>query len=262
MYKPIIVSLDGSAYSEEVLPYAKQIAQATGAEVQLNRVVDSAKEIASASNYLRKIAGTLGEHVDINVHQGDVAAAINKQIKAEPNSLAVLATHGRTGLREVVLGSTALAIVRGAGKPVLVYRPRGSKKATGEVSSIAVALDGTSFPEAILPNAIQLALDLNAKLTLLQVISPVASVPGSDVLESSYLMSTAHDIASKHRLDVDWEVLHGNPSEAICDFVHGKKDLILAVTSHARPALERVIFGSVAAGCVRNAGVPILVYWQ
>ena len=280
MYKPVIASLDGSAFAEEALPYVKRIAQATGAEIQLNRVVSSKDEVTGASNYLSGIGRRLGEHVSINVHQGDVAQAITDQIKAQPNGLAVMTTHGRTGLSEAVLGSVALAVVKAAGKPVLVYRPRGGPAADVQIGSVAVALDGTAFPEAILPEAIQLALDLKVKLTLLQAV-PIAKkairrtptgdelaqlgdadLGSGDVLESSYLSGMAHEIASQHKLEVDWEVLHGNPAGAICEYVHDTKDVILAITAHARPALKRVIFGSVTASCIRNAGVPILVYWQ
>ena len=47
---------------------------------------------------------------------------------ARPERVAViaLATHGRGGLRRLVLGSVADKLVRGADVPVLVYRPHGT----------------------------------------------------------------------------------------------------------------------------------------
>ncbi|HZP26052.1 MAG TPA: universal stress protein [Dehalococcoidia bacterium] len=281
MYRPIIVNLDGSEHAEEVLPYVKKMAEATGAEIELNRVVANAGEIAAASNYLSSVASRLGEHVTINVEQGAIAGAITEEIKSQPNSLAILTTHGRTGVREMLLGSVAFSVVKTVGKPVLIYRPRGHAPGNVDISSVVVALDGTSFPEAILPSAIQLALDLKAKLTLVQAIEPFRrraarrspsgdelaglvdpGIPVSDALESAYLMGLAHEVESKHKLEVDWEVLHGDPGAAICHFLDGRKDAILAVTAHARPAVERIVFGSVTAACIRGADGPILVYWQ
>jgi nucleotide-binding universal stress UspA family protein len=36
---------------------------------------------------------------------------------------------------------------------------------------------------------------------------------------------------------------------------------MLAMTTHAREGIERVALGSVAAACVRQGGVPLLLYW-
>jgi nucleotide-binding universal stress UspA family protein len=38
-------------------------------------------------------------------------------------------------------------------------------------------------------------------------------------------------------------------------------ETILAMTTHARSGVQRVVLGSVAASCVRHAGVPLLLYW-
>jgi nucleotide-binding universal stress UspA family protein len=50
---------------------------------------------------------------------------------ARPERVAVvaLATHGRGGLRRLILGSVADKLVRGAEVPVLVYHPTGRRKA-------------------------------------------------------------------------------------------------------------------------------------
>ena len=60
---------------------------------------------------------------------------------------------------------------------------------------------------------------------------------------------------------VDWEVLHGDPADAICRYVQGMPDTLLARTMHARRAVERAVLGSVASYYVRHAGVPMLLYW-
>ncbi|HZP26362.1 MAG TPA: universal stress protein [Dehalococcoidia bacterium] len=282
MFNPIIVGLDGSAYAEEVLPYARCIAAGSGASLTLMRIVERADEVDEAQEYLKALATRVGQNVKLSVAQGNVAEHMAAEIKANPDSLAALSTHGRTGVTGVLLGSVALTVVRGAGKPVLVYRPRGHLPNGVEINNVVVALDGSSFSETILPSAVHLASDLKAKITLVQALQPagrearrvqstsadeLASLVDSgagnpDILESSYLHGHAHDIRTLHNLDVEWEVLHGDPAEAIPSYVSGKRDVILAITAHARPAVERVIFGSVTSACVRNAGVPILVYWQ
>jgi nucleotide-binding universal stress UspA family protein len=82
-----------------------------------------------------------------------------------------------------------------------------------------------------------------------------------DVHESSYLHRKASEIKAAHGIAAQWEVLHGDPAEAICAYLSGMPDTLLAMTTHARTALERTVLGSVAGACVRHAGVPLLLYW-
>jgi nucleotide-binding universal stress UspA family protein len=55
----------------------------------------------------------------------DPAAAIVGFAREWGADLIAMATHGRTGLREVVQGSVAAAVLRTARVPVLMVRPRG-----------------------------------------------------------------------------------------------------------------------------------------
>ena len=56
------------------------------------------------------------------VYAGDVAGSILRAVDKFQPDLLVLATHGRTGLAHLVLGSVAEAIVRRANCPVLTIR--------------------------------------------------------------------------------------------------------------------------------------------
>ena len=48
---------------------------------------------------------------------------------------------------------------------------------------------------------------------------------------------------------------------AICQHIKGMSETMLALTTHARGGVERAVLGSVAAKCIRHAGVPLLLYW-
>ena len=48
---------------------------------------------------------------------------------------------------------------------------------------------------------------------------------------------------------------------AICQYIKGMSETMLALTTHARGGVERAVLGSVAAKCIRHAGVPLLLYW-
>ncbi|HXG35721.1 MAG TPA: universal stress protein, partial [Dehalococcoidia bacterium] len=250
----------------------------------VRQVVEEESEVDGAESYLKTLAKDVGADVKVTQAKEGIARSIIAGAGEFPNALASLTTHGRSGLLDVALGSVALDVVRGVNRPVLIYRPRGDKRdreTQVQINNVVVALDGSSFSEAMLPFAAELAQGLKTKLTLLQTVQPAGKesrrprspsadelaslvdtgIARADVMESSYLHGHAHDTRSKFGLEVEWEVLHGDADEAIPDYVKGKRDVILAMASHARPRLERTIFGSVTAACLRRAGVPVLVYW-
>jgi nucleotide-binding universal stress UspA family protein len=178
-----------------------------------------------------------------------------------------MTTHGRTAWIDAILGSVALNVVRGAERPVLLYRPRDDGSQSPEkITTIVVALDGSAFAEKIIPFGVEMASSIKAGLTLVQALpasvqSQLAALPRGDVLESAYLSSTAAEVKNKHGIEASWDTLHGEPGEALCHYVSGMPNTMLAITSHGRGGLERALFGSVAAKCVRSAGVPILLFW-
>ena len=76
---------------------------------------------------LRDAARTLEEagfHVGVAVRFGDPAAEIANVVKVKQIDLVALATHGRTGLRQLVLGSVAEELLQTLDVPVLLVRPR------------------------------------------------------------------------------------------------------------------------------------------
>jgi nucleotide-binding universal stress UspA family protein len=59
---------------------------------------------------------------EVIVH-GDAAAEIVSVAAEREVDLIVVSSHGRTGLGRIIFGSTAEAVVRHAGCPVLVVKP-------------------------------------------------------------------------------------------------------------------------------------------
>ncbi|MEM7738331.1 MAG: universal stress protein [Deinococcota bacterium] len=64
-----------------------------------------------------------GFNVSLSVRFGEPATEISQLVKAENFDLVVMATHGRSGLRRVLMGSVAETVLRSAGVPVLTMRP-------------------------------------------------------------------------------------------------------------------------------------------
>ncbi|HZQ05338.1 MAG TPA: universal stress protein [Anaerolineae bacterium] len=145
MYKKILVPLDGSRFSEAVLPHIHALAKCTGAEVVLLRVVPTPlyetlligsvpsgviatpehDTHAQAEGYLQRVA--YDELPDVSVRLevcgGPTADTILDYAAGIEADLIAMTTHGRSGLAHLVMGSVAEEIVRRSHLPVLLVRP-------------------------------------------------------------------------------------------------------------------------------------------
>ncbi len=128
---PIIVTVDGSAASESVLPLAAAWGIELGAEPWIVEVAEPGNGPAgdvSESAHLARLARQLTKNsqhpVQFEVlhgeHVHDEVADFSTSLHA---SMIVASTRGRTGMSRFVIGSTAAAIVRHAHCPVLLVRP-------------------------------------------------------------------------------------------------------------------------------------------
>jgi nucleotide-binding universal stress UspA family protein len=139
-YRRALVTLDGSRVAEAILPMFLRVAYPLGMDIVLIRVVptvpaapedpghalDSAKRTrADAEDYLRAVAATLardGLRVQTLVRTGEAPAEIIAVAQEVHADLIAMTTHGRTGLRRLLFGSVAEAVLRAAPVPVFVVR--------------------------------------------------------------------------------------------------------------------------------------------
>ena len=135
MYNRIVLTLDGSTHSRCALPHAAAMARAFGVKLVLlevipyPKVVDASDEsnyLVAARQSLNGIANELraqGLDVDVEIPWGDVVQRIVEYVGADPNTLLVMSTHGRTGLTRLAFGSVTESVLRQAqATPVLVCR--------------------------------------------------------------------------------------------------------------------------------------------
>lgn len=135
MYHKILVPLDGSPFSEEILPLAIGAARRTGAELRLVHVLEpifGGLKLGSAAAIEQQLH-TLAARVSVEggvtasgeLLMGKALPELGGYIAREGIDLVVLATHGWGGLQRAWLGSTTDALIRQVTVPVLASRPRG-----------------------------------------------------------------------------------------------------------------------------------------
>jgi nucleotide-binding universal stress UspA family protein len=139
-YRRALVPLDGSRFAESVLPLVRDIAGPVDIELVLLRVVEPqpmpvfdeaqrtlTRELVTrredAEEYLAPVAADLrnrGVRVDALVCRGEAAKEILRVAREREADLIIMSTHGRTGLRRLVVGSVAEAVARDSSVPVLL----------------------------------------------------------------------------------------------------------------------------------------------
>ncbi len=146
MYKHILVAVDGSKTAQQALDEAIKLARQWQAQLRIVHVVDmvtlswpesgydatevyesfrkegrkvieKAEETARAA---RVTAETKMLELDKLAHH--VADLIAAEAEAWPADLIVIGSHGRRGVRRLLLGSVAEGVARIASKPVLLVR--------------------------------------------------------------------------------------------------------------------------------------------
>jgi nucleotide-binding universal stress UspA family protein len=279
MFSSILVPLDGSPFAEQALPWALSLARRAGARVELARghVLYALKDPAAAwlpydaaedAEYKRQeqlyleataayLAGVSPVPIGTAVVTGLEADGILGRVRDVGADLVVMTTHARGPVGRLLLGSVATEVVRRATVPVLLIRPRESPPGLlpePVVEEVLVALDGSPLAELVVGPALDLARLLEAPCTLLRVVDP----DGDPKDAREYLRGMARwaldaGVPAEPRV-----IVAGHAAEAIR--ASTPPDGLIALATHGRGSLGRMLLGSVADEVIRGVPTPVLVY--
>ncbi len=216
--------------------------------------------------------------ISCHVETGPVVEKLQEYAQDARAELMVLTTHGRGPLRRAWLGSVADGLLRGAPCPVLVIRPKEGEKAEPkdlELRHLLVPLDGSSESREVLPLAKAVAQLFGARLTLLRVIPPPFPLPSpyihftAEELDAHVAETEAAQEALKKEaaelaedgLRVEAEARPGaHPAQGILEFGEEAGVDLIAMTTHGRGGVSRLVLGSVADKVVRAGTAPVLLH--
>ncbi|MFW6056079.1 MAG: universal stress protein [Chloroflexota bacterium] len=144
---------------------------------------------------------------------------------------------------------------------------------------ILVCLDGTDFAEPMVPYAAEVAKRFDSHLVLLEVVesaSPSSAATqnvgmsgerATEALEQSksrrpeqareYLEGVAAGLRDQG-LNVETVALEGSPARTIVDYASKNEVDLIAIATHGRKNIGRLVFGSVTDHVLRNTGLPVL----
>jgi nucleotide-binding universal stress UspA family protein len=296
MYTRILLPLDGSQVAEQVLPYARLLAKSLDTPIELVHAVDP-EIIATYADpnhgrYVDIVESTLKEEalrylgqtraslpdtskVTCATEFGKPADVIISRSAGEPGTLIVMATHGRSGLGRWLLGSVAEKVIQMSANPVLLVRaaPKG-QPSEPLWKTIVVPLDGSPIAEQALPHACELARRMDLELMLLRIYTiPVTGFTAEDyytpnlekIFEQAreeakhYIEEKAAQLTGAGLKRVSSIFLEGQSANQIIDFAKKMPASVIAMCTHGRSGLGRLVLGSVTSRVVRHSGDPVLV---
>jgi nucleotide-binding universal stress UspA family protein len=293
--REILATTDFSDESRAGVRYAVALAEKLGAAVALLHVVEPTSQMAGieavpitgdgterttlARAQLKKLAQRAsggGLRLTPCLRTGIPFHEITGAARERAADLIVIATHGNTGTKRVLLGSTAERVVRHAPCPVLTVRTPTSPGRTGrtpplKLSKILVPIDFSDLSKGALPWATFLVAHFGAELILLHVTKkfPIDYLLGRELMNETIvpLMKQAEadlelmaaSLSKSTGLNASVVVRDGAPFEEIC---HAAKTLgadLIVLTTHGYTGLKHVWLGSTAERVVRHAPCPVLV---
>ena len=288
----ILVGTDFSPTAAVAVDWAVELARQQGARIELVHAVTvppsvpeyvSPSAIAQAPVFdeevrraalgrLEKEAATLRERgieVDVWLALGSPSAVICDRA-GETGALAiVVGTRGLTGLRHLLLGSTAERVVQKAPCPVLSVHPEDRPRL---LRTVLIPTDFSEDAERAIHTARTLLAPFaeDVRLVLLHVFNlPIeytayGPIPTSvhylqdTGLEAERRLEEMTERLAAEGLPVDWVAREGDPSVVIAEEAERRQADLIAMGTHGRSGLRHLLLGSTAERVVQHAGCPVM----
>jgi nucleotide-binding universal stress UspA family protein len=275
----VLVPLDTTAFAESALLALPILSRLGFTKARLVSVADKKQEAkadrgngqASLSEYLRGKAESVQAHgfeVETEVLSGDAAEAILAASAKPDVDLVLIATHGRTGIARLRLGSVGERIIKDAACPRLVIGPNVAIDLESySLDRILVPLDGSEAAELSLPIARHIARQSGAQIDLLRSVSvtPIAGDPAVGAVDlltpalegaEQYLNTIAAGLGD---FNVTTQVVTGSPGASILEHLREHPVDLVVLCSRGHTGLRRIAMGSVAEEVLQGPD-PVLVF--
>ncbi len=301
MYKRMLVPLDGSKIAEVVLPYAVELAGRLDLHLVFLHICGphEPETLPMCQAYIEHMAemamlksrevqtksgaqsGTRMVETRGEVIAGHPAEEILHYSDQNDIDLILLASHGRSGIRQWMIGSVADKILRASKVPVWLARagiPEEIVYDEWPKRTMLVPLDGSQLSETVLPHVEALAKQRGAELVnvvLLRVCEQpfiTADYPGETDWEEHVkrIMNRFKEISEQYLvqvkgrlsdagLNVKSEVIMGKPADEIIEYAHRNPPNLIIMTTHGYSGLGNWAFGSVSDKVLYNIRSPVFL---
>jgi len=199
------------------------------------------------------------------------ASAVVDYAEEQDIDLIVMSTHGRRGLRNLLLGSTAAEVVRTAPCSILTIR-RHENVVPGYIRNVLVPTDFSEPAAEALAVARDVASRYEADLQVLHVFEDVIH-PAFYNMGKMSIKDLQPDIEERTvetmkklltsapgpEVTAEYYVLEGHAGRDIPRFAEEHDSDLVVISTHGLSGLEQLLIGSVTEKVVRRTECPVLV---
>jgi nucleotide-binding universal stress UspA family protein len=262
----LLVATDGSIFSENAIREAINLAKTCSSKLIAVSVVKTnpefedlvplviekaEKEVREHLESIKNRALKEGVDCEIVVHRAEepFQDIVNDAAKNKVDMI-IIGTHGRTGLKRLMMGSVTAKVIGHAPCKVLVV-PKGTRLT---LKKILIATDGSVFSEFASREAISIAKRCGSSLIALSVAKR-----DENLLVAKESVDTVRQVAEKEDIKVEGLTPKGIPFEVIVKTAAQKKAGLVVVGSHGRTGTEKLLMGSVTERVIGHSASAVLV---
>jgi nucleotide-binding universal stress UspA family protein len=185
---------------------------------------------------------------------GPTAVMIADLARRNGSEAILIHTHGRRGIPLLIAGSVAEDLLALTPVPLVVIHNGDHLAGEGPYT---VAIDGSGAANAALELAIDLAACRERALHIVYV-----ATHGEDPSFATSILEPAAKRVRAARVPVEVRTLHGAAARAIADGARADNSVLIIMGTHGRSGIARAALGSVAAGVIQDARLPVMVVRQ
>ncbi len=290
--KRIICATDFSDVSKRAIPYAVAIADeykaklyvchivslpstAAYGEILFDLVDNQKREVAYAHQQIKEMLQGHEIEWEPLVQIGHTADTITQLAEDVQADLVVAATHGRSGIKRLVLGSVAERLIRILPCPMLIIPPPqppavDAKLPEFKPDKILIGCDFSAVSLLAFQLGLSLAQEFQAELHLVHVIAPPVyrnyNKASSEGDETSPELRRFLNERLEKMLPEDarnWcraqtVLLEGKPDEKLIEYAVSNRIDMITLGIRGQSLVEKFFIGSTTERVIRRASCPVL----
>ena len=253
-YDRVLVALDGRQTTPAALTAATTLAQAWRARLDPVHVPHDRSGPPPETHPAARL-----------LDPGDPAETLLAEAGRDADAtLLVLGTRARTAATEAVFGSVCSTVLRRMAAPMVIVGPAAAPPER-QPRRIVVPVDGSTTADTILPVVSRWAGSLHCSLHLVHVIYPPGDVRQGEVrlpeeVDQVVERLRSHvDTLASEGVESTWQLHEATSSGAgIVDHAQRNHADLIAMSTHGRSALARLLVGSTTMEVLRRTRLPVL----
>ena len=271
----LLVATDGSQYSKTAIRETISLAKKCSSKLVAISVVKTNPEFESVvPQVIEKVEKEAREHLESVKNQASKEGVTCETIvsrseepyqdivdQASKNrvDMIIMGTHGRTGLKRLMMGSVTARVIGHAPCKVLVV-PLNAKV---KCRNILIATDGSRYSDAAASEAIGIAKRCGGSLIVISVALSdkeiILAEDDEEIISAKDNVKKIVELAEKEGIKTEGLTVRGKPYELIVETSKQKRADLIIVGSHGRTGLDRLLMGSVTERVIGHSGTAVLV---